>query len=392
MPKNLNLVHCVDAEEWNDSNVMDSTDDLNFRYASEASFDLPLSSATLFLISRGENLGGAVRVVTSEEQADDSAKVLISLRYYEEKVRDWTKVCLLSRDEDEDGVGVFTPLWRGGRRSDRRLHTVNYQITVTLPALVSEASPLQIKHLETDLPNTAHRLEDLSNVSFDRISLRATNGPIDLEVRLTALLRYLLLTEMMVLQSLTTQSSSIATTNGHITGTLSSSLLSRLTATNGPIKVRVNLTSTEQSNATFVAHTTNGPIQADISLISTAGTGGTFHVSTTTTNSPLSVKFPTSPVGSTLHLEAKTTNSPAVVSLDSAYEGSFSLLTSRYFHPRLHVNEEVEDPSGKGRQRRVDVKEVKRGEVYGDVLWGDEPQAKGAVIVSTTNSPVSLNV
>lgn len=107
MPKNLNLVHCVDAEEWNDSNVMDSTDDLNFRYASEASFDLPLSSATLFLISRGENLGGAVRVVTSEEQADDSAKVLISLRYYEEKVRDWTKVCLLSRDEDEDGVGVF---------------------------------------------------------------------------------------------------------------------------------------------------------------------------------------------------------------------------------------------------------------------------------------------
>lgn len=32
------------------------------------------------------------------------------------------------------------------------------------------------------MPNTSHRLGDLSNVGFERISLRATNAPIDVEV------------------------------------------------------------------------------------------------------------------------------------------------------------------------------------------------------------------
>lgn len=103
IPKNLSLVQCVDAEDWTETSI----DLSDFLYASETSFDLPLDSATLFLISRGQNLGGAVNVLTSEDQAKESAKVSISLYYVEEKVRDWTKVCLLSRDKDENGIGVF---------------------------------------------------------------------------------------------------------------------------------------------------------------------------------------------------------------------------------------------------------------------------------------------
>ncbi|KAH9485694.1 hypothetical protein JR316_0002605 [Psilocybe cubensis] len=368
IPSNVSLVHCVDGTQDRIETTVDSSQDL---YESRSSFQLPLDSATIFLVSRGQNLHGAISVVTSEDQEVDSAKVVVSL-YHTEKSQDWAKVCLLSRGQGENGVGIFTPIGRSGHHWDRR--SLSYSIAVILPALDSD-KPLQINNLETDLPNTSHHVGDLSDVLFDRISLRATNAPMNLEL-------------------LVTDSSSVITTNGPITGTLHSSLQSVLTTTNGPIKVNVNLTSTEQSNATLIAHATNSPINAKINLLSSVGNGGTFFVSTTTTNSPLSVDFLTSPVDSTLHLVSKTTNGFASVALDPAYEGSYDIATSRYLSARVHHKVPVpEDPSGKGRPREGHAI-GSRNEVRGEIYWGryDENRSNGTVFIRTTNSPVLLDV
>lgn len=136
-------------------------------------------------------------------------------------------------------------------------------------------------------------------------------------------------------------------------------------------------------------------IDADISLISTSGSGGVFDVTTTTSNSDLNIDFPASPVNSHLEVLARTSNGFANIYLNPAYEGRFSLATSSVFRTSVHEHKEVVDPSGRGRTRQLQYKQIGRGTLEGTVQWQgskSEEKPKGVVVVRTSNSPISLDL
>jgi hypothetical protein len=116
-------------------------------------------------------------------------------------------------------------------------------------------------------------------------------------------------------------------------------------------------------------------------------------VDTHTSNSPLAVNFTEQAPDSLLKFKVHTSNSPTHVHLHPSFEGTFKLHTS-IFHPSV-VDEDVEDPAGRGRKRVVRTKSVGRGGrvVLGDAEWvpQDEKVAPhGKVEVSTTHSPLRL--
>jgi len=145
----------------------------------------------------------------------------------------------------------------------------------------------------------------------------------------------------------------------------------------------------------LIAESVASAIDADISLISTFGSGGVFDVTTTTSNSDLNIDFPASPVNSHLEVLARTSNGVANIYLNPAYEGKFSLATSSAFQTSVHEYKDVVDPSGKGRNRKVQYKKTGRGTVEGTVQWQGakgEGKPNGVVVVRTSNAPISLDL
>lgn len=125
-------------------------------------------------------------------------------------------------------------------------------------------------------------------------------------------------------------------------------------------------------------------------LASSPHVHGKYDVSASTTNDALRLAFPESPVDSTLKLSASTTNGRAVVSLNPAYEGTFDLATTQYM-PKLVRHDEVSDPSGRERQRRVEITSTDRRSVTGKATWSAKA-GSGSVHVKTTNALVTLNL
>ena len=133
------------------------------------------------------------------------------------------------------------------------------------------------------------------------------------------------------------------------------------------------------------------PIKAALSLY-TDSLRSSFKVDATTSNSPLTITNNVSPPDSILHLSAGTSNSPAHVLLAPAYEGTFSVGTS-LFSPVVDRSTRKEDPSGRGKERSVNVRNVRGGIVEGAVSWEPSELPRGGageVSLRTSNSPVTL--
>ncbi|KAF8959955.1 hypothetical protein BDZ97DRAFT_1835763 [Flammula alnicola] len=360
-----------------------------FPFSSQTTFDVPLDSVNLLLLSRGQLSAGTVDVVTSPQQAPNTATFRVVMNYFREDIRNLAKVCVIRRNEGEStkGVGIFTPTWRTGRH-DRKDEQMYFETTLILPEVDAHAAPLSIKGFETDAPNTLHRFGDLNTkVLFGSISLRGSNAPIHAK-------------------SLSAITGDVHTTNGFIRGIFNTSGSLMLTTTNSPIDVDVGLESTEGSAPELTALTTNGAIQAAISLTTTAPSnqGGSYAVSLTTTNGNLQVRIPSQPVNSSLHLTATTSNGPANMVLNPAYEGTFSLQSPTAVVVRERKG--IEDPSGEHRRRRVRYNMVGKF-TQGDVRWGTEGEARtrtgigrntgtglhgdGTILIRTTNAPVTFD-
>jgi len=369
VPSNIVLSHCANGGEWSDASntfhaLAEGTPRNLFPYTSSTSFELPLSYKTFFLLSRGSQTYGTVNVVTSEE-VSDVAKVHFTVKYYSKYTRDQgIKVCLIKRASSDIGVGFFTRQWLGGNRS------LYYEATVVLPKTGNPNTPLQIENFETDVPNTSHRLGDLRGfVNFTHIDLKGSNAPI-------------------YANSIFADTAAFRTTNSPILGVHNTSRSLTLTTSNSPIQVDVGVENKKNFVSELVMRTSNGKIDSRVSL-TTASHGGRYLVTARTSNGPLNVNFPTSPLDSTLKLVAATSNSLAFVSLGPAYEGTFSLSTSN-FSPSV-TRRGVEDPSGNGRKRNVDTSTSGRGVLSGSVSWSGR-RGSGAVEVKSSNSPVILEL
>jgi hypothetical protein len=78
-----------------------------YPFVSKTSFELPISSNSLYLLSRGAYASGSVDILTSTAQKQDSAAVHVAVYYYHQELRDRVKLCKVSRRAGESGVGIF---------------------------------------------------------------------------------------------------------------------------------------------------------------------------------------------------------------------------------------------------------------------------------------------
>ena len=115
----------------------------------------------------------------------------------------------------------------------------------------------------------------------------------------------------------------------------------------------------------------------------------------------MDIEFPAAPPDSILKFAGKTSNAGVSVSLNPAYEGSFLLQTSNIFKPRVNVDRNVVDPSGRNRKRSLNFKQEGRKIAAGDVFWDDNAteqleeevsKAAGSVYMRTSNANMDLNL
>ncbi|RDB25163.1 hypothetical protein Hypma_007984 [Hypsizygus marmoreus] len=376
VPSEVTLVECVTPKQWSGEHPLDhllsplfppSSPD-RYPYASETEFELPLSYKNLFLLSRGPQTHGTLNIVTSDVKSD-VAKVHLVMKYFGKDDRDFgAKTCLIKRSNSEIGVGIFTRRWAG---YDPGRHMLRFEATVVLPESGNLDKPLQLESFESDIPNSNHNVGDLQSlVNFQYISLKGSNAPIRVK-------------------SLHAHKAVIQTSNSPIEGVFNASRSLTLRTSNAPIRVDVGINNDKDYISDLVMRTSNSKLDATVSLTSVSSKGGRYLVTASTSNSPLRVDFAASPLDSTLKLEASTSNSPASVSLDPAYEGTFSLTTS-LFAPTL-IRHQVDDPSGKGRERIIETNSFGRNVLKGSVKWAKQ-QGQGSVSIRSSNAPVTLEL
>jgi hypothetical protein len=311
---------------------------------------------------------GDVQIVQTE-RVSDVVKVDVTVDYHHADAIDRAHVCAMTRQGGEDGVGIFTPL-HSERHSRRDM--LHFHVTLDFPAS-SGSSPLLIQKLTTDLPIFSHQLGRLGEtVRFQTIRLKGSNMPISVE-------------------SLNAENVKLETSNGAIEGFFTTSTSLSLLTSNAPVKVAVDLQNPNARRSTqLTIKTSNAVLHSTIKLLSSEGIDGQYDIYTRTSNAPLDVQFPASPINSTLQLKAKTSNAPATIALNSAYEGSF-LLRSTIFAPTVEQRD-VEDPSGRGRPRVVERNRGGRSSLEGRVHYRPSGTAAGLVDVQSSNAPVVLKL
>lgn len=354
-----------------------NSQDRNFRheqYSCKSSFDLPFPSNKLFLLARGP-IGGSAKILQCFDRTEDEGvvKVEVVARYSHASDLDFINVCNVTREGDENGIGIFA--------SQLPNHvTISLEVTMYLPKASPGRASLHVKNLETDLPLFAHWTSNLADtVDFDTVSFKSSNMPIEVG-------------------SLYATNARIATSNSYIEGDFEISLSLKLLTANSHIKAKVDLFNDEDAGVTDITmKTSNAPINATLALVSAvSGThpirsdvGGKFKVSATTSLSPLNITIPRAPVDSVLMLDAYTSLSPVAITLHETYEGTFNLMTT-WNRPDVVVDDTVEDPKGGRRRRSINV-EGGMGDVSGTVRWGNV-MGRGVVKVGTSWAPVALNL
>ncbi|KAG6899586.1 hypothetical protein C0993_008960 [Termitomyces sp. T159_Od127] len=362
IPSNITLGECG---QW--------TEDISSRgdlIAAVTTFQLPISSNTILFLSRGAAAGG-IDIQYGGNGSD--VQVIVKASYRFPEALDTVNVCMVTRGEGENGVGIFNLPWSYPHHHRNVLH---FAVIITLPK-AAEGSVLNIKAFETDMPLFTHEVTDLNgSVHFNSISLRTANSPIHV-------------------QSLEAEKASVVTENSPIEGEFHSSSSLKLYTSNSPVNAHVTLFSADVGHYTDLdIFTSNSAIKGTLSLESAKEGGGKFKVHASTSNAPLELSFAEAPVDSILILDATTSIGPATVSLHPTYEGQYTAATS-FQRPSVVINHDVEDPAGRGRKRLVRSLANRGPIVSGTVRWYDGDDNKefiGNVEVRTSFSPLTLRI
>ncbi|KAF7346802.1 54S ribosomal protein L16, mitochondrial [Mycena sanguinolenta] len=397
LPPDMVVDHC---EEWSDIGDTDPDvmvdRDIDFPHYADASFELPVSADTLFLISRNSNprhrrgvyAGGHVSYVQSEE-VSDSVKVDITAYFWHEKILGSSKACLLKRDEDQTGVGIFTRSDGKDHRHRRRSEheRLRFDVTVTFPS-TEDGSSLAINRFFTDLEIFAQTFADFSHVNFGKLQLKSVIGGLHAESLSAGNASINTAVGSVKIQSLVAPEAFISNAMGPIEGTYNGSKLT-LTTSNGAINVDVNLHNDDDDAAQLKMHTTNGPIQGNVNLLSSKEDPASFNIAARTAHGRVGVDVLSAPLNSNITLQATTAIGAAEISLPPSYEGAFSGSTS-LGSVDIAADGEVEDPAGEDRERKIEFSEVGRNRKVGRVGWSDEGMARGKVSVVTSMAPVRI--
>ncbi|KAJ6600695.1 hypothetical protein B0H10DRAFT_696271 [Mycena sp. CBHHK59/15] len=385
VPSDVVIDHCA---EWSDSVTSES----EFPYSSDVSFELPVSSETLFLISREAMRRGSIFSTgrVNYVQSDDASEsVMVDIRafYWTEEHLNAAKACLLKRDGNENGVGIFTK-WEADTPREKH-DKLRFEVTVTFPR-ASDDLPLAINNLSTDLGIFSQTFGDMSDIVFKSLSLKAALAPIYAESLYAGNATLKTSLGSIKVQSLLAENADIQTSMGPIEGTFNASNTLSLVTHNAHIIVDVNLVNAQDEKpAKLHMSTSNSLLQSKITLEASKKIDAAFDITARTANAGLDLAVLAAPIDSTVTLHATTSIGRAAVVLPPTYEGSFRAATS--LSPiSVKVDEKAADPKGEGRTRSVEYVQLRHGMAHGTVAWSPEGKTRGAVTVRTSLSPLSL--
>ncbi|KAJ7816716.1 hypothetical protein B0H13DRAFT_2459744, partial [Mycena leptocephala] len=390
IPPDVSFYHCA---EWSDIGESAAIEPLP--YSASVAYELPLSANALFLISRSVGPGGPGMFskgqvhYSQSEHVTGSVQVDITVHFGSKGDLNATKACLLTREKDEKGVGVFTK-WEG-IASRNEGETLRFELNVIFPQAYDH-SPLVVNSLSTDLePFSSQIFADMSNVYFKSLSLKSSLGNIYAEVSpaLTtgnSTIKNIFGPIRLRVRSLLTESADIETSMGRIDGTFNASKTLNLTATFGSMIVDVNL-ATEP--AKLEMHNNNGLIQGNINLESSKESGAAFDIIAYNSNMAIELDVLAAPLDSNITLSATTNLGAITIKLPTTYEGSFSAATS-ISSLAVDFNENAQDPAGKGRKRTMEYERIYKTVARGSIGWSEEGKTRGSVGARTSMAPVTL--
>ncbi|KAK7438182.1 hypothetical protein VKT23_018114 [Stygiomarasmius scandens] len=422
IPPDMTVDHCTN---WPDEepSYLDGDDKPNHDHDDHYhsvwnTFELPISSKSLFLLSRGPFSFGAVDIGQSD-QPGDSVLVNVTTHYRHPHLLEHAQVCQLNRHEGEVGVGVFStrPPRRGPHR--HRHIPVWFGINVTLPK-GTEESPLELKTFATSMGIFPQTIGDLTKtVRFENLFLKsAVSGisaktvwaknmvaktsaaPIQGIFGASSSLKLVTSNSGIHALGISLGESTIKSANGPIIGTYTASTRLDLITANAPIDVNVTLFNKDEDTPTEVKmETAHGRVNGNLTLYkihsdkeedSASNPGGSFKISASNAVGPISLLTSRAPVNSTINLKAKTALGPVQVQMHPTFEGRFSVQTTMGKN-EVTVDEEQEDPDKKGRKRSVDFSKAGSATI-GKVYWGDANNLRGEVKLETTLASAELKL
>lgn len=83
-----------------------------YHYFAETSLELPVSADLLYFLSQGALSHGHIEITDSEDAESDVVRVDVNFMSRDEDALDIVKVCLLQKEENKHGVGIFVRNFR----------------------------------------------------------------------------------------------------------------------------------------------------------------------------------------------------------------------------------------------------------------------------------------
>ncbi|KAJ7668697.1 hypothetical protein DFH06DRAFT_206431 [Mycena polygramma] len=380
IPSDLLVEDCVSGSDWTISDAVETSS--HGRNSERASFEIPLKPETVLLLSRygssspSSSLSGSLAVTTSTH-LNNTAKITVNSFHDTDNLEN-VKVCLVTEADGKTGLGIFGKHSWIGRRAATFI-----KINVALPR---SENPLQLKGIVANLPHFFLNIGNLTDaVHFHSASFRTSNAGVKVK-SLTADHATLHTSNAAIIaNSLFSSDLDLRTSNGPISGTYNSSGRLHLTTSNALISVTVGLEGKNHTRPTLLMRTSNARLDAKVTLFTKADKGGEYRVTGITSNGPLAITLPGSPVGSALELEARTSNKEAEVRLHGAYEGAFAVATSNFAPAVKRVDED-------GDERNVDYESRAGRQVRGHVYLKERNRERGRVKLTTSNAPAVLYV
>ncbi|KAJ7061637.1 hypothetical protein C8F01DRAFT_143803 [Mycena amicta] len=407
VPPETQIEHCATWAET-DSPLALALVDAQYPFSASASFELPVDSEALFLVTRsfirrhGKHNGifaaGSVDYVLAEAEADagNTVKVDVRAEYWHPEHLNAAKACLLSRvvGENQNGVGILTK-WEDDEDWEDHHHRtteLRFQVTVTFPA-TEEGSALAINSFQSDLEIYSQAFdESMSGVHFKSMELKSALASITAEDLVVDDAVFRASLAAIKIRTLTSDTATLTTALARVEGTYNVTKSLSITTSNAGINVDVNLVADGDDEQPGEVHltTSNAAIDANVSLSSSTSTPGAFDVTAHTANGHIDLAVPSLPLDALLTLHASTALAKVHVGLPTTYEGTLVASTT-LANVDVQISQ-AEDPKGEGRKRVGGVEKVRRGSVRGSVGWTEEGSKRGSVEVRSSLGGVLVEV
>lgn len=196
-PGNTNeFEDCVAISEWD---VLPRATYMSPRgvapFSAETTVTLPVFSDMLYFVTRGPFTKGAIRF--SSGGTSDCVNIKTTFYYYSATMIEYAKVCILQRDEVNNGIGILVSLILRLRTQTflttsqtstptgtSAEATACFSIHVEFPEIVDDL-PTQIDGLLAIVPMFTITLEDsMDFVTFRSVTLQTAYSPINVKVRI----------------------------------------------------------------------------------------------------------------------------------------------------------------------------------------------------------------